>query len=102
MRISYWISDVCSSDLQGQQATLDRAHRSTADVAVGGHQGLRVLRHEGKQRAQVLEVEQQQAVVVSHLERDGEHDRLGLVELQLARQQTRPDLRDRRAQRMSL
>src|SRR3546814_2067216 len=47
---------------RSQQATLDRAHRSTADVAVGGHQGLRVLRHEGQQRAQVLEVEQQQAV----------------------------------------
>src|SRR3546814_18618777 len=41
--------------VQGQQATLDRATRSKADAAGGGAQGLRVLRHEGQQRAQVLE-----------------------------------------------
>ncbi len=53
-------------------------------------------------RAQVLEVEQQQPLLVGDAEGDIEHALLRLVEIQQPRQQQRPHLRDRRADRMAL
>ena len=46
---------------------------------------LAVVGDEGEQRAQVVEVEQQQALVVGQLERDLQHAGLGVVELEDAR-----------------
>jgi len=57
-----------------------------------------VLQH----RAEVLEVEQQQAAVVGHFEDEGQHARLRVVEIEDARQQERPEIGDRRADRMTL
>src|SRR3546814_5199384 len=37
MRISYWISDVCSSDLKENKADLDRLAEGRIDVIVGTH-----------------------------------------------------------------
>jgi hypothetical protein len=56
-----------------------------------------VLQH----RAQVLHVEQQQAVVVGDLEDDREHALLRLVQVQDPTQQQRTQVRYRRANRMS-
>ena len=56
--------------LEGQQAALDRADRGGADPAVFERQLLRALADEMHQRAQILEVEQQQALVVGDPERD--------------------------------
>jgi hypothetical protein len=47
-----------------------------------------------QQRPQILEVEQQQALVVGDLEGDVEHALLGVVEVEEARQQQRPHLGD--------
>jgi hypothetical protein len=56
----------------------------------------------GQQGAQVLEVEQQQALVVGQLEGDVEHALLRVVELQHAGEQQRAHFRDGRAHRMAL
>ena len=53
-------------------------------------------------RAQVLEVEQQQPLLVGDAERDVEHAFLHVVEIHQPRQQQRPHLRDRGADRMAL
>jgi hypothetical protein len=54
-----------------------------------------------EQGAQVVEVEQQPAVVVGELEHDFQHARLGIVEFEHAREQGRADLADRAAHRMA-
>ena len=53
-----------------------------------------MLRDEGEHGAQVVEVEQQQALVVRELEGDLEHACLHVVELEHAGQQARTDLAD--------
>ena len=55
-----------------------------------------------EERAQVFQVEEQQTLVVGDLEDGGQHTALRLVQVQDARQQQRPHLGYRRAQRMSL
>ncbi|MNT29477.1 hypothetical protein D3C72_1652180 [compost metagenome] len=52
--------------------------------------------------AQILGVEQQQAVGVGNAEHQVEHALLGVVQLQHARQQQRPHMRDRGAHRVAL
>ena len=56
--------------LEREQAALDRADRRRRHVAVVGLELLRVVADVLQQRAQVLEVEQQQAVVVGDLEHE--------------------------------
>jgi hypothetical protein len=73
-----------------------------ADIAVLGRQAARILRRPLQHGLQVLEVEQQQALLVGDLEDDVEDALLRLVELQQARHQDRPDLAHRRAHRMAL
>ncbi|MNK95869.1 hypothetical protein D3C87_1161280 [compost metagenome] len=51
-------------------------------------------------RAQVLGVEQQQAVGIGDAEHKVQHALLGVVEFEHPRQQQRPHVRDRRAHRM--
>ena len=72
------------------------------DVAVLRGQLGGVLGDEAQHRAQVLEVEQQQALLVGDAERDVEHAFLHVVEVHQARQQQRTHLRDRGADRMAL
>ena len=73
--------------LERQQGALDRRHRLRADQAVLRRDLLAVVGDEAEQRAQVVEVEQQQAPVVRQLERDLEHAGLGVVELEDAAEQ---------------
>jgi hypothetical protein len=63
---------------------------------------VRPLADEIHQRAQVLEIEQQQALVVGDLEGDREHALLGLVQPEQPRQQHRAHLRHGGADRMTL
>ena len=62
----------------------------------------RVVADELQQRAQVLEVEQQQLVVVGDLERERQDAFLRLVQVEEPRQQQRTHVGDRRADRMAL
>ena len=61
-----------------------------------------MLRHEGEDRAQVLQVEQQQALLVRYAKRDVQDAFLDVVQVHQARQQQRPHLGDGRADRMTL
>ena len=85
--------------LEHQQAALDRADRRRRHVAVPRGQLGRVLADEGQHRPQVLEVEQQQAVVVGDLEHDREHAGLHVVEHQHPPQQQRAQVGHGRPQR---
>ena len=73
--------------LERQQAALDRADARGRHVAVVGLQLLRVIADVLQHRAQVLQVEQQQAVVVGDLEDERQHARLRFVEIEHPRQQ---------------
>ena len=88
--------------LECEQAALDRADARGGDVAVVGLQLLRMIADVLQHRAEILEVEQQQAAVVGHLEDERQHARLRLVEIEDARQQQRTEIGDRRADRMTL
>jgi len=87
--------------LQAQQGALDRADRRRADQAIRGTDVLALVGDQAEQRAQVVEVEQQQAAVVGQLEHDVEHAGLGFVQLQDAREQGGADLADGGAYRMA-
>ena len=78
--------------LELQQAALDRADARRGDVAVAGLVLRRVVGDVLQHRAQVLEVEQQQAVVVGDLEDELEHAFLRLVEVEQAGEQQRSHL----------
>ena len=88
--------------LEGQQAALDRADRGGADPAVLQGQIGRVLADEVQQRAQILQIEQQQALLVGDPKADVEDALLGLVQAQQPRQQQRPHLGYRGPDRMAL
>src|SRR5882724_6182141 len=79
-----------------QQAALDRADRRRRNVAVLGPELRGVVADILHDRAQILQVEQQQAVVVGDLEHQREHALLGLVQIKLAREQQRAHVRHRR------
>jgi hypothetical protein len=93
-------SPPCSLDLQ--QPALDGADAGRADVAVLGGELLGVVAHVLQHRAQVLQVQQQQAVVVGDLEHHVQHAGLRLVQRQHARQQQRSHVRDGGAHRVAL
>ena len=61
-----------------------------------------LLRNERKHRAQVLEIEKRQPLIVGDAEGDIEHAFLGLVETKQPRQQQRPHFRDGGADRVAL
>ncbi len=102
--IEFGLADemIAALGLEREQGALDRTDRRGGDVAVLDGELLRVIVDEGQQRAQVLEVDQQQAIVVGDLEGEVEHARLGVVEFEHAAEQDRPDLRHRGADRMAL
>ena len=85
-----------------EQAALYRADRCGRDIAVGGGELLGVLAHVLQHRAQVLQVEQQQALVVGDLEHQAEHTLLGVVEIEHATEQQRAHARHRGAYRVAL
>jgi hypothetical protein len=87
---------------RGQQRTLDGADGLLADVAVLGGERARVLGGPLQHRLQVLEVEQQQALLVGDLEDDVENALLRVVELQQAGHQDGTDLGHCGAHRMAL
>ena len=86
---------------QFQQAALDRADGRRRNIAVFSGEGLGVLADEGEHRPQVLQVEQQQAVVVGHLEHQVEHAALRVVEVEHATQQQRSHVGDGGAHRVA-
>ena len=88
--------------LEDQQRALHGADGGGRDVAVGRRNLVGSLCDLDEERAQVLEIEQQQAFVVGELEGDVEHALLRVVEIEEARQQQRPHLRDGRPHRMAL
>jgi len=79
----------------------DRRDALAADEAVVGGNVLGVLGGKAQQRAQVGQVEQQQALVVGHLERHLQHALLGVVELHHAGQQGGAHLADGGAHRVA-
>jgi hypothetical protein len=84
-----------------QQAALDGADRRRRDIAVLGGELARVVAHVLEHRAQVLEVEQQQAAGVGDLEHQVQHAGLGVVEFEHARQQQRPHVGNGGAHRVA-
>ena len=80
-----------------EQRALDRADRRGGDVAVLGRELSRVVADELQHRAQVLQVEQQQAVVVGDLEDERQHALLRRVQVEQPAEQQRA--RDRRSSR---
>ena len=88
--------------LQSQHAALDGADACGGDVAVLGRELLGVLADVGQHRTQVLEVEQEHAVVVGDAEDEREDAGLGVVQVEQAAQEQRPHLRDGRADGMAL
>ena len=88
--------------LQREQVALDGADGGRRDVAVLVGELLGVFAHVLQHGAQVLAVQQQQAVVIRHLEGEVEHAFLRVVEAQHARQQQRPHVGDGGANRVPL
>jgi len=79
-------------------AAIDRLR---ADQPILRRDLLAVVGDEAEQRAQVVEVEQQEPAVVGKLEGDLEHALLRVVDLEHAAQEARAYLADRRADRMT-
>ena len=88
--------------LEREQAALYRADRRRRDVAVARRVILRVVGDVLQHRPQVLQIDERQPCVVRDLERGGQHAGLGFVEIQHPREQQRPELGDRGANRMAL
>ena len=84
------------------QAALDRADRGLRDQPVVRPERLGVFRDMVKRRFQVLQIEQQQALVIAELEHQLQHGFLDVRQVQQPRQQQRPEVRNRAAQRMAL
>ena len=88
--------------LQHQELALDGADGRGRHVAVLLLQLGGVLGDGGEHRAQVLEIEQREPLLVGDAERDVEHALLRVVEVHHARQQQRAHLGDGGADRMAL
>jgi hypothetical protein len=82
-----------------QQAALDGADGGGGDVAVFGGEVLGVVADVLDHGAQVLEVEQEQALVVGDLEDQLQHAGLGVVQVEQAGEQQRPHVGDGGAHR---
>ena len=93
---------VAAGLLQLEQSALDSAYAGAADVAVGELVFFGVVAHVLQHQPQVLQVQQQQALVVSHLEDHGEHAGLDFGQAQQTAQQLRTHLRDGGAHRVAL
>ena len=87
--------------LEREEAALDGADRRGGDVAILRLELRGVVADMLQHRAQVLQVEEQQPIVVRDLENDGEHALLDFIQSEHAPEKQRPHVRDRRAHRMS-
>jgi len=87
---------------QHQELALDSADGLLRHVAVLGRELRRMLGNKAEHRAQILEIEEQQPLVIGDAEADIEHALLHLVEVHETRQQKRPHLGDRRPNGMAL
>ena len=88
--------------LEGEQRALDRADAGGGDVAVLGGELGAVVADVLEHRAQILEVEQQQAVIVRHAEDDVQHAGLDLGQAEETAEQRRAHFGDRDAHGVSL
>ncbi len=91
--------DVAALFLKRQQPALDRADRGRGDVAVFGGELLGVFADVLDHRAQVLEIEQQQALVVGDLEHQLQDAGLGVVQVEQAGEEQRTHVGNGRADR---
>src|SRR5262249_6795610 len=88
--------------VESQQAALDSADAGRGDVAVRGLVLGGVVTHELQHRAQVFEVQEQEAIVVGNLERGREHAGLRIVEIEQVCQEERSHLVNRGPDRIAL
>src|SRR3569832_2259091 len=91
--------DIATLFLQHEQLPLYRAEARGRDVAVFLGEGLRIVAHVAQHRAQVFQIEQQQTLIIRHLEGEAQQSTLRVVEAEQPRQQQRSHLRDRGAER---
>ena len=87
---------------QHQQLPLDGAHGGGGHIAILLGEFGGVVRDHGQHGAQVLQIQQQQALFVGDAEDDVEHAFLHIVEIEQARQQHRPHFREGGAHGMAL
>ncbi len=87
---------------QHQQLALDDTDGRSRDIAVARRQGRRVFGQMLQQGAQILEIEQQKALLVGQFERDIEHAFLDVVQFEQAREEQRSHIRNGGADRMAL
>ena len=80
--------------LEHQELALDRRHRRGRDIAVARAEGRGVLGGVGQGGLEVLQVEEQEALVIRRAEDHREHAFLDVVQLQHARDQEGADLGD--------
>lgn len=94
--------DVTALVLQGQQRPLDGTYGLAGDVAVGQLVLFSVITHVLHHAPQVLQINQQQALVSGDAEHNPQNVALGLVQPQQTAQQLRTHLRDGSADGMAL
>src|SRR5262249_4394105 len=87
--------------LEREQPALDGGDGRRTHEPVGRGDLFAIVGHKAEQRAEVIEIQQQQAAVVGELERDLEPARLRVVELEDPRQERRPHLAHGRPDRMA-
>ncbi len=85
-----------------EQRALDRADARLGDIAIGRRELVGAIGDLGQHRAQIVEVEEQQPLLVGEREGDGQHALLHLVEVEQLGEQQRPHLGDGGADRMAL
>ena len=67
---------------QGQKPTLDRSYAGGGNIAVLGREGVGIVADKLQHGPQILQVQQQQTVIIGHLEDQVKHAPLGLVQIQ--------------------
>ena len=92
--------DLAALLLKGQQCALDGADAGGGDIAVHGGKLGPVLTHKLQHGTQVLQIQQQQAMVIGHAERNIQDTGLNLRQTEKAPQQSRAHLRHGDAHRM--
>ena len=83
-----------SGALQGEQVAQYGADGGGGHIAIAGGEGFGVVPGKLHHGAQVFQIEQQQALVVRHLEHQLQHPALGVVEAEQAGQQQGPHVGD--------
>ena len=87
---------------QLQQRALDGADRLLRDIAIGRRQLRRPRRAVRQHRLEIVEVEQQQLLLVGDMKGDRQHALLHRGQVHQPREQQRPHLADRGADRVTL